>query len=426
MIRLFKGAQIATAGNPTLEAADVVVDGGIITQVGPGIAAPEGAEVIDCSGKILLPGFFDLHVHLREPGRSDKESIRTGTEAAINGGVTGVVAMPDTTPAIDSGGLARSVLDIASKSARIPVHVAGAVTKGRAGQEMAAIAGLVGAGVRMITDNSLPIDNPQMLRRAMEYAREFDLIVACHCETKALSGQGAMNEGAVSYKLGIPGMPAMSEEICIERDLAIARHTRCRLHIQHVSTARGVEIIRRAKSDGVAVTCEVTPHHLIFNETDIFDYDSNFKTNPPLRTVEDNAALLAGLKDGTIDMIASDHAPHTEFEKRQQDFGNAPFGITGLETAVVALYEKFVQPGELDWGLVVERYSTGPRELLGLDPTGIAEGRPAELVVFDPAGKTRVSKEFMRSKACNTPFLDQELSGSIDRVVVGDDELLSR
>ena len=425
-MRLFKNAEIAAAGQNGLSKADVLVEDGKIARVEPQIDAPDGAEVIDCSGKVLLPGMFDAHVHLREPGRNDKETIRTGTEAAINGGVTGLVAMPNTSPAIDSGGLVRSILDIASKSARIPVHVAGAITKGHEGKEMAAIAGMVGAGVRLITDDGSPVQDPQMLRRAMEYAREFGLIVASHCETMELSGQGAMNEGSVSYSLGIPGMPAISEEICIERDIAISRHTRCRLHIQHVTTARGMELIRRAKDEGVAVTCEVTPHHLIFNENDIVEYDANYKVNPPLRTAEDNEGLLQGLVDGVFDLIATDHAPHTEFEKRQQDFGSAPFGITGLETALPSLYQYFIKPGRFDWGLLVARYSAEPRKMMGIDPVEIAAGNQAELVLFDPAGKSVFSKQFMRSKASNTPFLDRELAGSVDMVVVGDEILLNR
>ena len=426
MTRLFKNAQIAAAGQRDLSDGDVLVEDGKIVRVGPGIEAPEGAEVIDCTGKILLPGLFDVHVHLREPGRNDKESIGTGTEAAINGGVTGVVAMPNTTPAIDSGGLVRSVLDIASKSARIPVHVAGAITKGREGKEMAGIAGMVGAGVRMITDDGSPVENPQMLRRAMEYAREFDLIVASHCETMELSGAGSMNEGKVSYKLGLPGIPAISEEICIERDISIARHTGCRLHIQHVTTARGMEIIRNAKNEGVRVTCEVSPHHLIFNEDHIVEYDTHFKMNPPLRTAADNEALHQGLREGVFDVIATDHAPHTEFEKRQLSFGDAPFGITGLETALPSLFEYFIMPGKLDWGVLVERYSAEPRKLLQLDSVEIAEGQAAELVVFDPGAKSLFSKEFMCSKASNSPFLDQEVAGRVDMVVVGDQELLKR
>lgn len=425
-MRLFKDAEIAAAGARGLKKVDVLVDGGKISQVEPGIATPEGADVIDCAGKVLLPGMFDAHVHLREPGRNDKETIRTGTEAAINGGVTGLVAMPDTSPAIDSGGVVRSVLDIAGRTARIPVQVAGAITKGREGREMASIAGMVGAGVRMITDDGSPVQNPQMLRRAMEYAREFGLIVASHCETMELSSSGAMNEGKISYKLGIPGIPAISEEICIERDIAIARHTRCRLHIQHVTTARGMEIIGRAKADGIAVTCEVAPHHLIFNERDIGSYDANFKMNPPLRTAEDNEALLQGLIDGVFDLIATDHAPHTEFEKQQQDFGNAPFGITGLETALPSLFHFFIKPGKFDWGLLVERYSSQPRKLLGLDPVEIAAGNAAELVLFDPAAKTVFTKDFMCSKASNTPFLNRTLDGRVVMVVRGDEVLLSR
>lgn len=425
-MRLFKNAQIAAAGQKQLTTADVLVEAGKISQVAAGIEVPAGTEIVDCTGKVLLPGLFDVHVHLREPGRNDKESIHSGTEAAINGGITGLVAMPNTSPAIDSGGLARSILDIAGKSARIPLQVAGCITRGSEGKEMAGIAGMVGAGVRLITDDGSPVENPQMLRRAMEYAREFDLIVASHCETLPLSGQGAMNEGRVSYSLGIPGIPAISEEICIERDIAIARHTRCRLHIQQVTTARGMEIIRRAKHDGVAVTCEVTPHHLIFNETDIVGYDANFKTNPPLRTAADNAALLQGLIDGLFDVIATDHAPHTEFEKHQQDFGSAPFGITGLETALPAMFHHFIRPGNLDWGQLVLRFSSEPRKLLGLEPADITPGTHAELVLFDPAATTHFTKDFMRSKASNTPFLNRHLDGRVEMVVVGDTTLLDR
>ena len=303
------------------------------------------------------------------------------------------------------------------------MQVAGAITKGREGKEMAAIAGLVGAGVKIITDDGAAVENPQML------ASCDGVCSGVRADRRlALRDGGALWAGGDERGQGIlqarhPRHAAMSEEICIERDIAIARHTGCRLHIQHVTTARGLEIIRRAKEDGVDVSCEVTPHHLIFNEEDIVDYDANFKMNPPLRTVEDSAALLAGLYEGIIDVIATDHAPHTEFEKCQQDFASAPFGITGLETALPSLYQYFVEPGKLDWGVLVERYSAKPREMLGMESVEIVEGDCVELVVFDPEAKSCFTKEFMCSKASNTPFLDKELSGSVDRVLVGDSML---
>jgi dihydroorotase len=423
---LFKNASVAAEDQRQLTEADVLVADGVIKAVAAGLDRPEGARVIDASGKVLLPGLFDLHVHLREPGQTAKETIGSGAEAAINGGVTGIVAMPNTAPAIDSGGLVRSVLDIAQRDARIPVFTTGCITKGRAGEEMAPIAGMKAAGAVMITDDGSPVSNPQLLRRAMEYAREFDLPLASHCETMEMSGPGAMNEGKVSYQLGLPGIPAISEEICISRDIQIAQYTGAHLHIQHVTTARGMEIIRRAKNDGVHVTCEIAPHHLIFNEEDIVDYDTHLKMNPPLRTPEDNAQLLAALAEGVFDVIATDHAPHTDFEKRQLDFASAPFGITGLETALPSMFHHFIKPGTLDWGLFVKRYAAEPRRILKMEQVAVAEGCAAELVLFDPTGQSTFNADFMRSKASNTPFLNKTLDGRVEMVVVAGDVLLER
>ena len=421
-----KQASIAKEGVSDLEEADVLIEGGFIKSVGVGLKVPDQARIIEAKGKVVLPGLFDVHVHLREPGQTSKESIKTGTRAAINGGVTGVVAMPNTIPAIDSGGMVRSVLEIAKNDSGIPFFTTGCITKGREGKEMAAISGMKDAGVVMITDDGSPVENPQLLRRAMEYAREFDLPLASHCETMQLSGPGAMNEGRRSYKLGIPGIPSISEEICISRDIQIAAYTGAHLHIQHVTTAAGMEIIRRAKNDGVNVTCEVAPHHLIFNENHITDYDTYYKMNPPLRTEEDNVRLFEGLIEGVFDVIATDHAPHTEFEKRQQDFEAAPFGITGLETALPSMFHYFINENKMDWGTMVRRYSSEPRKLLGHDSVSISEGGKAEFVIFDVNGETVFTKEFMESKSPNTPFLDKTLKGSVELVVVGEEVLLDR
>ena len=421
-----KQASIAKEGVSDLEEADVLIEGGLIKSVGVGLKVPDQARIIEAKGKVVLPGLFDVHVHLREPGQTSKETIKTGTRSAINGGVTGVVAMPNTIPAIDSGGMVRSVLEIAKNDSGIPFFTTGCITKGREGKEMAAISGMKDAGVVMITDDGSPVENPQLLRRAMEYAREFDLPLASHCETMQLSGPGAMNEGRRSYKLGIPGIPSISEEICISRDIQIAAYTRAHLHIQHVTTAAGMEIIRRAKNDGVNVTCEVAPHHLIFNENHITDYDTYYKMNPPLRTEEDNVRLFEGLIEGVFDVIATDHAPHTEFEKRQQDFEAAPFGITGLETVLPSMFHYFINENKMDWGTMVRRYSSEPRKLLGHDPVSISEGEQAELVIFDVNGATVFTKEFMESKSPNTPFLDKTLKGCVELVVVGEEVLLDR
>ncbi|MEM8952542.1 MAG: dihydroorotase [Verrucomicrobiota bacterium] len=425
MATLYRGGDVAAEDADALMEADVLVEGDVIAQVGKGLEAPEGAAVVECAGKIVMPAMFDVHVHLREPGQEGKETIRTGSEAAINGGVTGIVAMPNTIPAIDNGGMIQAVLDIAESEAGITVHTTGCITKDRAGKELAEIADMRAKGAVMITDDGSPVGNPLVLRRALEYAREFDLIVASHCETMELSGSGAMNEGTVSYKLGLAGWPACSEEICLDRDIRLAQYTGSHVHIQHVTTARGMETIRRFKEDGVRVTCEVSPHHLIFNEAHVGEYDTHYKMNPPLRTAEDNARLLDGLREGVFDVIATDHAPHTAFEKRQ-DFASAPFGITGLETALPSLYHYFVKEGTLGWDLIVKRYSAEPRRLLGLDAVSIEQGQRAELLVFDPARETVFTKEFMKSKSSNTPFLDQALSGMVVHVRNGEEVLIDR
>ena len=423
--RLFRGGQAVDAAHASPRRLDILVSAeGKIEKVAPEIAPPAGAEVIDCAGKILLPGLFDMHVHLREPGREDEETIATGARAAVRGGFTGIVAMPNTDPPIDTGGLVRFVHTLAREQSPIPVWTSGCITKGRAGQQLADIADMHRQGAVMITDDGDPVADPYLFRRALEYARHFDLLVACHCEVPELSRGGAMNEGARSYKLGIPGIPACSEEISIARDLELARLAGARIHIQHVTTARGLDIIRRAKQDGVRVTCEVSPHHLLLNEDDITDYDTNFKMNPPLRTVADNEALLAGLLDGSIDALATDHAPHTEFEKNL-DFASAPFGITGLETALPSLYERLVRPGKLPWDVLVRAFSETPRRILGMEAPGFREGESADFVVFNPAGQTKVDPETMASKSRNTPFIGKSLTGAVEQVALGANLLLA-
>ena len=426
MKRLYRQAQIATEDSPRLEIADVLVEGDRIISVAPQIQGVDGAEIIDCSGRILLPSLFDIHVHAREPGQEEKENIATCAEAAINGGVTGFVMMPNTAPAIDNAGVVRSVLESARGTRIGPgIYTSGAITKGRKGEELAGIAGMKAAGAVMLTDDGYTVHNPQVLRRAMEYARDYDLLLSSHCEVKELSGKGCMHEGKVSYALGLPAIPAISEEICIERDIRLAEFTGVRLNIQHVTTAEGMRTIKRAKDRGIRVTCEVAPHHLIFSHEDIGDYDTHYKMNPPLRTKEDNAALLQGLIDGWFDVIATDHAPHTPFEKNQ-DFASAPFGITGLETALPSLYDHFISKGTLGWDVIVKRYSAEPRRMMKLDPVPIAEGGLAEFIVFNPHRSTTFTRDFMKSKSINTPFLDKTLQGLVERVTFRGEELLAR
>jgi dihydroorotase len=425
MKRLYRHASIASEDSPTLTRADVLVDGDRIIGVGADLGNIEGAEVIDCTGCILLPALFDIHVHAREPGREDKENIQTCSEAAINGGITGMVLQPNTTPAIDTAGMVRTVLEIGKAKSRIAIHTTGCITKGRKSEELAPIAAMKAAGACMITDDGDPVHNPQLLRLAMEYAKNFDLPLASHCEVRELSHGGSMHEGSVSYALGLKGIPACSEEICLERDIRLAQFTGAHLHIQHVSTAIGMRAIQRAKSDGIHVTAEIAPHHLMFNHEHIGDYDTHYKMNPPLRTPEDNAMLLQGLKDGIFDVIATDHAPHTEFEKGN-DFASAPFGITGLETALPSLYDHYVKDGTLGWDLIVRRYSAEPRRILKMPTVPIKEGGVAEFIVFNPQRTSTFTREFMRSKSINTPFLNQTLQGLVERVIYKGVELLAR
>ena len=426
MILLITNTRIASENSPVLTRGDVLIFDGKIQQIASSITAPEGARVIDAKGKILMPGMFDAHVHFREPGFEAKETIATGTEAAINGGITGVVMMPNTRPAIDSATVVANVLDIAKRTARIPVYTSGCVTLGRHGKELAGIDGMRALGVKMLTDDGDTTADPAVLLRAMQYATEFGMFFASHCEVPELAGPRALNDGAMSYRLGIKGSPACAEEIIIDRDIRLAHAAGAHIHLQHVSSKLGMETIRWWKQRGdVKVTAEVSPHHLLFCDEDIGDYDTNYKMNPPLRTRLDNEGLLQGLIDGVFDLIATDHAPHTPFEK-SQDFISAPNGITGMDTALVSLYHFFIATRKFDWDLVVKRYSAEPRRMMGLPAVSIEVGQPTDLILFDTEAETTFTKQFMKSKSQNTPFIDQTLKGRVDLVVLGNEILLER
>jgi dihydroorotase len=423
---LITHARIASENSPSLTEADVFLAEGKIHSIGKNLTAPEGTRVIDAAGRILMPGMFDAHVHLREPGFEAKETIATGSEAAINGGITGLVMMPNTSPAIDSATVVSQVLQTAKRTARIPIYTSGCVTKGRHGKELAAIDGMRSHGVLMLTDDGDTTGDPAVLMRAMQYATPFGMFFASHCEVPELAGPRALNEGAMSYRLGIKGSPACAEEIIIDRDIRLAHATGAHIHIQHVSSKLGMETIRWWKQRGdVKVTAEVAPHHLLFTDEDIGEFDTHYKMNPPLRTKADTEALLEALIEGTFDLIATDHAPHTPFEK-SQDFVSAPNGITGLDTALVSLHHHFIATGKFGWDLIVKRFSAEPRRLMGLPVVSIAEGQPADLILFDPEKETTFTADFMKSKSRNTPFLDKTLKGSVDLVVLADEILLER
>ncbi len=420
-----KNCLIASEDSPKLMPGHVFVEGGRIAAIGPDLKKPEHAREIDAAQRVLLPAMFDAHVHFREPGFEAKENIASGARAAINGGVTGVVMMPNTSPALDNPATIRTVLD-AGKATGITVLTSGCITKGRHGKELAAIDGMRNLGVKMLTDDGDSVYDPAVLYRAMQYAKEFGMFFASHCEVPEIAGLRALTEGPTAFRLGIKGSPPCAEEIIIDRDIRLAHATGAHIHIQHVSSALGMETIRWWKERGdVKVTAEVAPHHLLFNEEDIGDFDTNYKMNPPLRTRRDNELLLEGLKQGVFDLIATDHAPHTAFEK-SQDFVSAPNGITGLETALISLYHYYVHSNTFGWDLVVKRYSAEPRRFMGLAPVPIEEGKAAEFVLFNPAGETTFTRDYMQSRSQNTPFLDQTLKGSIDLVVKDGNVLLER
>lgn len=419
MARLFQNGEIASSASTELVRADVLIgDDGRIERVASAIEAEEGVETVDCSGCVLVPGMFDLNVHAREPGAEHKETIASCAAAALNGGVTGLVLMPDTSPVIDSGHLVRSVQDLVAQDSPIPMLVSGCLTRKREGEQLAAYSGMVGRGVAMLTDSERSVPGADVLRRCMEYAKDFGVLVATSADTPALRKAGAINEGRVSYRLGLPGIPSIAHEIAVDRDIRLAQFTGARLHLQQVGTANAVRAVAAAKQIGTSVTCEVSPHHLLLSDEHIIDYDTAFKLAPPLARPEDREALVTGLLDGTIDAIATNHAPHTEFEKACE-FGNAPFGASGLDTAVVALYDGFVKPGVFGWDLLVRKYSDAPRRIVGLDPVAIVEGGRAEFFVFDPSAETRVSTSTMRTKSPVTPFFGRTFAGQVRETVIG-------
>lgn len=400
------------------EIADVLITEGKITEIARQIMPPEGTRKFDGTDKVLMPGMFDTQVHVREPGREDAETFQSAAAAALRSGITGFICLPDTHPVIDNGGMVQSVLDLASRTVlHREIFVAGSITKGLRGEELAEIGGMHERGVALITDDPAAVRNPLLMRRALQYARDLGLLVAAHCDIPELSGNGCMNDGRISYRLGLPGMPSCSEEICLVRDVRLAQSVHTNIHINQVTTRRGVETVARYKKEGMRVTAGVTPQHLIFCDEDVGDYDTNFKVQPPLRTHDDRMALIQGLRDGTLDLIATDHDPRTEFEK-EGGFAAAPFGMIGLDTALAALNHYLIAKGELDWPTLVERFSKAPRRLVNQSVSVLEPGQRANCLLFNPAALTSVTRESLRSKSLNTPFLNQKLQGHVDLVIL--------
>jgi dihydroorotase len=397
--------------------ADVLIDAGRIVAVGPHLKTPAGATKIDATGRLVLPGFVDLHVHFREPGFEYKESIQSGAAAAVAGGFTSVCCMPNTNPVNDNQAITEFILDRARVAGFANVFPIGAITKGSEGKELAEIGDLRRAGCVAISDDGRPVMNSLVMRRAMEYALAFDMPVVDHCEDLHLAEGGCMNEGAISTELGLPGMPAAAEDVMVARNVALAELTGARLHLAHISTEGSVRMVREAKSRGLKVTAEACPHHFTITEEVVRGYNTYAKMNPPLRTWKDVQAIKEGLRDGTIDVIATDHAPHATQEK-QLGFTEAPFGIVGLETAL-SLTFALVEEGVLSLESAVDKLSTAPAKVFGLAKGTLAVGADADVTIVDQQEQWEVDPAKFRSKSRNTPFAGWKVKGRVRTTIVG-------
>lgn len=417
MALLLKNAHVIDPSCDLDKTADILIRDGIIVKVGEGLTIEKGITR-DLQGKIVIPGLVDMHVHLREPGQELKEDIASGTRAAAHGGFTDVCCMPNTKPVIDNAQQVEFVLDRAKEVGKCRVHVAGACSQGLKGETLAEMGDMVVHGAVAFTDDGRGIQDSGMMRRVLDYASMFNKVVMSHCQDEGIVGDGQVNEGVASTRLGMLGWPAEGEELQIMRDIALCRLTGCPLHIQHLSTARGLDLVRAAKAEGLAVSCEVTPHHLFLTEDVIGDdYDTNLKVNPPLRTKEDTEALLEGIKDGTIDCIVTDHAPHTQWEK-DCEFEIAAFGMTGLETSLGLILTNLVDKGVIDYERMIELMAINPRQILRLDEVSLKEGSVADLTVIDPEIIWTVDVADFCSKAKNSAFVGYELKGRATDVYV--------
>jgi dihydroorotase len=397
----------------------LVEDGRVAAWLRPGDPTPEDCEVFDASGLLVAPGFIDMHVHLREPGQEHKETIASGCAAAVAGGWTSVCPMPNTSPVNDNAAITRYMIEQAERAASANVFPIGAITKSSDGTELAEMGEMKSAGAVAVSDDGRPVPNAGIMRRAMQYARDFDLPVVDHCEDKSLSSGGVMHEGKLSLLLGLKGMPALAEEIDIVRDIILAKETGAHIHIAHVSTKGGIEAVRRAKNEGINVTCEVTPHHFTLTDRAVEGYDTNTKMAPPLRSEEHLEAIIEGLKDGTIDAIATDHAPHHQDEKALE-YDRAPFGITGLETGVGLAMTELVHKGIIGLERLVELCSTNPAKIFRLKERGsLAPGSIGDITIIDPELKWTYHNSESRSKSRNSPFDGWEFTGRAVAAIVG-------
>jgi dihydroorotase len=418
---LLRGGRVVDPSQGVDAVLDLLLADGRVARLGEGLDAPEGAEVVDAAGLVVTPGLVDVHVHLREPGGEHKETIASGARAAVAGGFTSVVAMPNTDPPIDSPAAVGFVKARGEMAGGARVFPSGCITLAQAGEQLTEFGELVGAGAVCVTDDGRPVMNAGLLRMALEYSRSFDLPVALHEEELNLSRGGAMNEGIIATRLGLTGIPNAAEDVMIARDLVLAELTGARLHVQHVATRGGVELIRAAKAKGVRVTAEGSPHHFTLTDEAVEWYNTNAKMNPPLRSAADRDAVRAGVADGTLDVIATDHAPH-HYDEKEQAFEDAPNGIVGLETAVGLAYTELVATGLIDLATMIERMSCAPARAMRLDERGLGslrEGSAADVTLLDPHLEWTVDAAAFQSRSRNTPFGGRRLRCRAVRTIVG-------
>ena len=416
---LLRGGRVVDPSQSMDATADVLVDDGRIESVGDRLdtGSRDDLEIVDCSGLIVAPGFIDVHCHLREPGREDVETIATGARAAAAGGFTAVCAMPNTDPVTDNQAAVGFIIRQASMARAARVYPIGAISVGQKGESLAEFGEMVGAGAVAVSDDGKPVESAHLMRTALEYARTFGIPVADHCEEPTLARGGAMNEGVVSTRLGLKGIPSEAEEIMAIRDILLARRTGGHIHLCHMSTRGSVELIRWGKDRGIKVTAEVCPHHLSLTEDAVEGYNTNAKMNPPLRSAADVEALREAVRDGTIDVIATDHAPH-HYDEKEREFADAPNGIIGLETALAVNITWLVAPGLIDLPLLVERMSCAPARIFKLPGGTLRRGTEADLTVFDPRVEWTVEPSRFRSKGRNTPYVGMKLRGRAHLTVV--------
>lgn len=415
---LIKNATIVNADKFSDKSQDILLENGKIAKIASSIDNGKH-EIVDAKGRYVLPGLIDIHVHLREPGREDKETIETGSRAAAKGGFTTIMCMPNTTPVIDNAMIVEAIIKEAKRVGLVNVIPIGSITRGQKSEDLVDMFELKNAGCLALSDDGKAVTSSQIMRRALEYAKMADLLLIEHCQDPLLSCGGVMNEGLNSTLLGLKGDPGVSEVVIVSRDIELAHYLKTKVHLAHMSLLRSIEIIRWAKSQGIQVTAEACPHHFCLTDDEVKDYDTNSKVNPPLRTKQDVEAIKAAIKDGTIDCIVTDHAPHTA-EEKELDYDHAPFGMIGLETAVGLTVSELVEPKVISWPQLVEKMSSAPARIVGLKNKGeIKEGFDADITIIDSRKEWVFRKEDIASKSKNSPFLGRKMRGLVVTTICG-------